>query len=136
MMEKKKSVGILIGVVIAGLIFMLYSLINLYQCDFVISEYYGSPFGVEKSVIFFAVINLLLFIIAIGLFMKRHWARISAILGALFIIVYSIYIIIYYIKIFSKMIINIDTLIAISSSTFSLIIIYFFTRPKVKEQFK
>lgn len=135
-MEKKRSVQTRIWIVEVGIIFIAYALNNLIEDIFISALYDGSPFGINVLLILYIIFNLLLLIVAFGLLKMQHWGRVSALPVAVVIIALALNNIAYQIKTSHELILNIDTLFSVLSLFFGLLIIYVFTHPKVKEQFK
>ncbi len=127
-MEKKRSVG----VTVVGVLFIIFPVSNIFLAG--ILGYYYTPL----QYLFRGFFVLYPVITGIGILLLKEWARKLAIIFAILTTILAIFVCLAksFInpEIFFK---NVYDLIAnISMIIIGSLLLYFFTRPKVKEQFK
>ena len=124
-----------IGLIISGVMFMIYVFVNLGKELFNLTLYYGSPFIVEDNIILYALFNLFMFLTAIGLFMLNRWARISAILLSIVVVFFHLDPIVSYVKMHSKPGYSPQILISMSLVVCFLLIILYLLRIRISKSF-
>lgn len=131
-MEEKRTVGIKIVAILITIISAFYSFMHLPNWKLNLTR-----FTFKIDITFFGLIYLIALIIltfaGVGLFFLKKWARITAIFAAFLLSVNILFVISCFLK---GITLGVLVAVGFSADIMAPFVLYYLSRPKVKEQFK